>query len=62
MIFSLQVKVLVQFRGREMQFKDLGRDLLLKLYNCVEDVANIESPAKVEGKAISMMLSAKQKK
>ena len=56
------MKVLVQFRGREMQFKDLGRDLLLKLYNCVEDVANIESPAKVEGKAISMMLSAKQKK
>ena len=45
-----------------MQYKELGRDLLLKIFNPVEDVASLESPPKVEGKSLSMMLSPKQKK
>lgn len=56
-----KVKVVVQFKGREMQYKELGRDLLLKLYTPVEDIANIESPPKIEGKAMAMMLGPKQK-
>lgn len=27
-----RVKVVVQFKGREVQHKDLGRDLLMKIY------------------------------
>jgi translation initiation factor IF-3 len=45
-----------------MQYKELGRDLLLKIFNPVEDIASLESPPKVEGKSLSMMLSPKQKK
>ena len=45
-----------------MQYKELGRDLLLKVFNPVEDIASLESPPKVEGKSLSMMLSPKQKK
>ena len=56
-----QVKIIVQFKGREMQYKELGRDLLLKLYNPVEEIATVESPPKVEGRSMMMMLGPKQK-
>lgn len=56
-----KVKVVVQFKGREMQYKELGRDLLLKLYTPVEDIANIESPPKIEGRSMAMMIGPKQK-
>jgi len=42
-----RVKVVVQFKGREMQHKELGRDLLLKIFKPLEDVAVMESPPKV---------------
>ena len=45
-IFS-QVKVVVQFKGREMQHKELGRDLLQKIYQPIEDIAAMESTPKV---------------
>lgn len=44
-----------------MQYKDLGRDLLLKLFNPVEEIATIESPPKVEGRSMTMMVGPKQK-
>jgi len=43
-----------------MQFKDLGRDLLLKLFKAVEEVALIESPPKIEGRAFAMLLGPKK--
>jgi translation initiation factor IF-3 len=42
-----QVKVVVQFKGREMQHKELGRDLLQKIYQPIEDIAAMESTPKV---------------
>ena len=41
------MKVVVQFKGREMQHKELGRDLLQKIYQPIEDIAAMESPPKV---------------
>ena len=38
---------MVQFKGREMQHKELGRDLLQKIYQPIEDIAAMESPPKV---------------
>jgi translation initiation factor IF-3 len=40
----------VQFKGREMQHKELGRDLLQKIYQPIEDIAAMESPPKVPSK------------
>jgi translation initiation factor IF-3 len=37
----------VQFKGREMQHKELGRDLLQKIYQPIEDIAAMESTPKV---------------
>ena len=54
------MKVLIQFKGREMQHKDLGKDLLLKLFTPIEGMAAMESPPKIEGKAMSMLLGPKK--
>ena len=42
-----KVKVVVQFKGREMQHKELGRDLLQKIFQPIEDIAAMESTPKV---------------
>lgn len=41
------MKVVVQFKGREMQHKELGRDLLQKIFTPIEDIAAMESAPKV---------------
>ena len=56
-----RVKVVVQFKGREVQHKDLGRDLLMKIYTPLEEVASMESSPKMEGKAITMLLGSKKR-
>ena len=55
-----RVKVVVQFKGREMQHKDLGRELLMKIYQPIENVAVMESSPKMEGRAITMLVSPKK--
>jgi translation initiation factor IF-3 len=54
------VKIVVQFKGREMQHKELGRELLLRIHKPVEDITIMEAPPKEEGKAIAMMLGPKK--
>jgi translation initiation factor IF-3 len=55
-----KVKVVVQFKGREMQHKELGRDLLQKIYQPIEDIAAMESTPKVEGRAMTMLVGPKK--
>jgi len=55
-----RVKVVVQFKGREMQHKDLGRDLLMKIYTPIEEIATMESAPKMEGRAIAMLVGPKK--
>lgn len=55
-----KVKASVRFRGREIVHADLGRNLLLKLYEAVKDMASLEREPKIEGKNMVMILSAKQ--
>lgn len=45
---AFKVKVVVQFKGREMQHKELGRDLLQKIFQPIEDIAAMESTPKVQ--------------
>lgn len=57
-----KVKVFVFFRGREMQFKERGEKLLLKLAVDLEDYATVESLPKMEGRKMNMFLKPKVKK
>lgn len=51
---------MVQFKGREMQHKDLGQELLLKLFQPLVDVASMESAPKIEGRSMSMLVAPKK--
>ena len=51
-----KVKVFIRFRGREMEHKGLGFDLLNKLIKQVAEYAKIELPPTSEGKQIMMVL------
>ena len=56
----MKVKVVVQFKGREMQHKELGHDLLLKLYQPLTEVASMESTPKLEGRSMTMLVGPKK--
>ena len=56
-----KVKVSVFFRGREMVHQELGQKLLQKFAELSAEYAMIESPAKMEGRSLSMVLAPKKK-
>ena len=51
-----KVKVSMRFRGREIEHKNLGMDLLNKLTEEVAEYAKVEIMPKFEGKQIMMVL------
>jgi len=56
-----KAKVIVRFRGREMVHTDIGRRLLDRMTQEMSDVATVESHAKLEGRAMVMILTPKQR-
>lgn len=54
-----KVKATIMFRGREIVHPDLGKEVLDRLAEYVQDIAIIERPAKVEGRNMTMVLSPK---
>ena len=54
-----RVKVSVFFRGRSITHPELGRAMLEKIAEKVNDVATIEQSPRLEGRSMSMMLVAK---
>ena len=54
-----RVKVSVRFRGREMAHTDIGRDLLTRFAEQCTEIANLDRPAKLEGRMMSIFLSPK---
>ncbi len=57
-----RVKVTVRFRGREMAHTDIGRRLLLDFAQQCAEVATMDKDPKLEGRHMSMFLSAKASK
>ena len=60
-----KVKVSVMFKGREMAYTDQGEILLKRFIERTEDIAKVESPIKMEGRNMNIILvpaSKKQKK
>ena len=55
------VKLRVFLKGREMATPQLGIDVLNKIWPLLEDIANLESPAKQEGRYINMYVTPKKK-
>ncbi len=52
-----KVKATVQFKGRDIIYSDQGKKLLDRLATDLEDLGKIETPAKLEGKRMSMVLT-----
>lgn len=57
-----KVKVVIMFRGREMAHTELGKKLLDRMFEAVQELAMIESEAKVEGRDMIMFLAPVAKK
>ena len=46
----------MRFRGREVAHPELGRDILQRLYDAVEDYAEIEAMPRLDGRNMTMVL------
>lgn len=55
-----KVKVTVRFRGREVNHASLGQGLLERFANSVSELGVVEKKPKLEGKNMTMILTAKQ--
>jgi translation initiation factor IF-3 len=53
-----KVKVTIRFRGREFSRQDLGTSVLNRLALELEDIAKVESPPKMDGRQMVMILRA----
>ena len=55
-------KVSVRFRGREMAHTDIGKELLDRFADQCTELANLDKPAKMEGRMMSIVLTPKSGK
>jgi len=55
-----KVKVSVRFRGREMAYTSIGKEILLKFAEKVSDFGVIEKQPKLEGRSMVMYLAPKK--
>jgi len=54
-----QVKITVMFRGREMRYLDLGRELLERITKNFEEIAKVVKEPKLEGRNMILILMPK---
>ena len=57
-----KVKVSIRFRGRAITHKDIGREVLERFAEGMNDVAQVESKTQMEGRNMFMMLAPKIEK
>ena len=55
-----KVKASIRFKGREMAHTDLGKDVLNRFADKLEEVSTVESAPKLEGRVMSMLLTPKK--
>ncbi|MDR1018601.1 MAG: translation initiation factor IF-3 [Lachnospiraceae bacterium] len=55
-----KVKITLRFRGREMAHVNQSRHILDDFAKELEEIATIEKPAKMEGRSMTMVLTAKR--
>jgi translation initiation factor IF-3 len=57
-----KVKVTIMFRGREMAHTELGRKILDRLVEDLDDLAQVESMPKLDGRNMVMVVAPTRKK
>ncbi len=55
-----KVKVSVRFKGRQIAHSDLGKEVILKFATALEEVGEIESMPKLEGRSMSLVVAPKR--
>jgi translation initiation factor IF-3 len=56
-----RVKVTIMFRGREMAHTELGSRILNRLVEDLDGLANVDQPAKLDGRNMIMVLAPTKK-
>lgn len=54
-----KVKITIRFRGREMAYMNLGRELLDRIVRDLGEIATVEQTSKLEGRQLVMVLTKK---
>ena len=57
-----KVKVSIRFRGRAITHKEIGREVMDRFATDLEEIAKVESRAKMEGRSMFMVLVPKETK
>ena len=57
-----KVKASIRFKGREMAHTELGRDVLIRFAEALNDVADIEQKPVLDGRNMTMILMPKKEK
>ena len=52
-----KVRVKVRFRGRELSHSEIGKDLLDRFAQAVQEFGNVDKPAKMEGRNMIMFIT-----
>jgi len=52
-----KVKFTMRFKGRELSANDMGKNVLMRLLDDMENVAKLESEPKLEGKQMMMIVA-----
>ncbi len=57
-----KVKVFVMFRGREMAHTEMGRKIIDRIVEDLQDISDVSQPPKMEGRHLSMILAPDMQK
>ena len=57
-----RIKLSVRFKGRQMAHTELGKEVLDKFADRVQEIADIEQKPKLEGRTMTMLLIPKKDK
>ncbi|GED36266.1 translation initiation factor IF-3 [Weissella hellenica] len=57
-----KVKVSIRFRGRAITHKEIGREVMNRMATELEEIAKVESRAKMEGRSMFMVLAPRETK
>jgi len=55
-----RIKAFIRFKGRQMARPELGRDVLLRFAEALDEVSMIEAQPKMEGRQMFMLLAPKK--
>ncbi len=56
-----KVKISIRFRGREISYSSLGREVMEKFADTVKEYGKVEKPPVMEGRTLSMILVPNKK-